>query len=106
MNQVEWVSQGVTPIIVAAAYENIDAHGVDVQSPIHLLWPSLHVGIISFQSLLHSQQENDVDEDNAVGANQVKHLEGLSVPQVLAFRLIVHLLNKHVSPNVECQHTG
>jgi hypothetical protein len=77
---------------------NGNAHGVNVQALIHLRWTALHKGVVPLQSLFDGQQEDYVNENHAVCADQVKHLEGLGEPEISAFWLVVHPLD-------QCQHS-
>ena len=77
---------------------------MEVHSLVHLIgWP-LDIGIESLESLLDRQQEYHVDENDAVGTNEVEHLEGLGIAKVGAVSYFVHLLNDGVAPDVQAKH--
>lgn len=78
-------------------------HGVDIQSAIHLVSSPFYVRIVPLQRLLNRQKEDYVHEDDAVGTNEVEHLKGLCVADVGALGLVVHPLNEHVPPDVQCE---
>lgn len=74
---------------------------MQIQPSFHVLLAAFHKCIVALQCLFDGQQENDVDKDYAVGANQIQHLEWLSIAQISALHYIVHALYQHVSPDVK-----
>ena len=104
IDQVERVCQRITPVLITAPSPNRHSQGVQVQPVVHLFLASLHEGIVPLQSLLNRQQEDDVDENDAVGADQVEHLDGLREAGIRAISNVIHLLDEHVAPDVQREH--
>ena len=73
-----------------------------IETPFHVLLAAFHKCIVAFQCLFDGQQEYYVDKDHAVGAYQIEHLEGLGIAEISALNYIVHALDQHVTPDIEC----
>eukprot|EP00353_Schmidingerella_taraikaensis_P004275 CAMPEP_0185581746 /NCGR_PEP_ID=MMETSP0434-20130131/18874_1 /TAXON_ID=626734 ORGANISM="Favella taraikaensis, Strain Fe Narragansett Bay" /NCGR_SAMPLE_ID=MMETSP0434 /ASSEMBLY_ACC=CAM_ASM_000379 /LENGTH=100 /DNA_ID=CAMNT_0028200359 /DNA_START=672 /DNA_END=974 /DNA_ORIENTATION=- len=100
MDQVNRVSKAIAPVLHAPATEDVHSDPVEVESLIHLCRRTVHIGVVPLQSLLDGQQEDDVDENYAVVADQEEHLEALGPTTVNAVGRFVHLFDQHVTPDV------
>ena len=90
------------PVLRGAPPADRDADAVEVDALVHLVGRPVDVGVEALERLFDRQQEDDVDEDDAVVADQEEHLEALSPAVVAAVRGLVHLLYQHIAPDVEC----
>ena len=63
-----------------------------------------NIGKVALESFLHSQEEDWVDEDEAVDPDQVHHRHSLSVVRLLTFLDVVKTLNNLVTPYIHCKH--
>ena len=71
----------------------MDPDVVEIKSFIHLSLWSVHVGIEALKSLFDGEEEDDVDEYDAVVGDQEKHLEALRPTIVGTVSCLIHLLH-------------
>ena len=104
MDQVKRVGQPVLPVLCVTSSTDGDADTIKIQALVHLVGRPVNVGVEALKRLLDRQQKDNVDEDDAVVADQEEHLKALSPAVVVAVRSLVHLLYQHVAPDIESKH--
>lgn len=58
----------------------------------------------TLRGLLDREKENDVDEESAVGADQVKCLQAWSNTISFALWVALHRMHQYVAPYIDDQH--